>query len=86
MEEKQVTTEGATRPLPVPFFVITTQNPHDQLGTSRLPESPLDRFHMRISLGYPDHAAERELLRGADRRDMIDKLQAVLTPQELLKL
>ena len=86
MEEKQVTIEGATRPLPVPFFVIATQNPHDQLGTYALPESQLDRFHMRISLGYPDRAAERELLRGADRRDMVDNLQAVLTPQELLEL
>jgi len=86
MEEKQVTIEGATRPLPVPFFVIATQNPHDQLGTYALPESQLDRFHMRISLGYPDRAAERELLRGADRRDMVDSLQAVLTPHDLLAL
>ena len=86
MEEKQVTIEGATRPLPVPFFVIATQNPHDQLGTYALPESQLDRFHMRISLGYPDRAAERELLKGADRRDMVDNLQAVLTPHELLEL
>ncbi len=86
MEEKQVTIEGATRPLPLPFFVIATQNPHDQLGTYALPESQLDRFHMRISLGYPDRVAERELLRGGDRRDMVDKLQAVLTPHELLEL
>ena len=86
MEEKQVTIEGATRPLPVPFFVIATQNPHDQLGTYALPESQLDRFHMRISLGYPDRAAERELLRGADRRDMVDNLQAVLTSLDLLEL
>ncbi len=86
MEEKQVTIEGATRPLPVPFFVIATQNPHDQLGTYALPESQLDRFHMRLSLGYPDRAAERELLRGADRRDMVENLQAVLTPHELLAL
>ncbi|MET0540850.1 MAG: AAA family ATPase, partial [Variovorax sp.] len=67
MEEKQVTIEGETRPLPTPFFVIATQNPHDQLGTFALPESQLDRFLMRISLGYPDRAAERELLAGADR-------------------
>jgi len=86
MEEKQVTVEGATRPLPVPFFVIATQNPHDQLGTYALPESQLDRFHMRISLGYPDRAAERELLSGGDRRDMVDKLQALLTPHDLLEL
>ena len=86
MEEKQVTVEGATRPLPVPFFVIATQNPHDQLGTYALPESQLDRFHMRISLGYPDRAAERELLRGKGRRDMVDNLKALLTPHELLEL
>lgn len=86
MEEKQVTVEGATRPLPVPFFVIATQNPHDQLGTYALPESQLDRFHMRISLGYPDRAAERELLKGSDRRDMVDNLKALLTPHELIEL
>ena len=86
MEEKQVTIEGQTRPLPLPFFVIATQNPHDQLGTYALPESQLDRFHMRISLGYPDRAAERELLRGADRREMLDVLPAMLAPHELLEL
>ena len=86
MEEKQVTIEGQTRPLPLPFFVIATQNPHDQLGTYALPESQLDRFHMRISLGYPDRAAERELLRGADRREMLDTLPAMLAPHELLEL
>ena len=86
MEEKQVTVEGETRPLPVPFFVIATQNPHDQLGTYALPESQLDRFHMRISLGYPDRAAERQLLAGSDRREMVDKLATVLTPHDLLEL
>ena len=86
MEEKQVTVEGATRSLPVPFFVIATQNPHDQLGTYALPESQLDRFHMRISLGYPDRAAERELLRGNDRREMVEKLSPLLAPQDLLEL
>ena len=86
MEEKQVTIEGATRPLPLPFFVIATQNPHDQLGTYALPESQLDRFHMRISLGYPDRDAERELLRGGDRREMVDNLKAVLTPHDLAEL
>ncbi|HEX5390477.1 MAG TPA: AAA family ATPase [Burkholderiaceae bacterium] len=78
MEEKQVTVEGETRPLPEPFFVIATQNPHDQLGTYALPESQLDRFHMRLSLGYPDRAAERALLRGEDRRDMLSSLQPVM--------
>ncbi len=83
MEEKQVTVEGETRPLPSPFFVIATQNPHDQLGTFALPESQLDRFLMRISIGYPDRAAERELLGGADRRDLVDSLPAMVTPDEL---
>jgi MoxR-like ATPase len=86
MEEKQVTIEGQTRALPQPFFVIATQNPHDQLGTYALPESQLDRFHMRISLGYPDRAAERELLRGGDRRELVDSLPAVLTLPELQAL
>ena len=86
MEEKQITVEGATRPLPVPFFVIATQNPHDQLGTYALPESQLDRFLMRISLGYPDRAAERELLAGHDRRDLVDALQSLLTQHELKAL
>ncbi len=86
MEEKQVTIEGETRPLPSPFFVIATQNPNDQLGTFALPESQLDRFLMRISLGYPDRAAERQLLSGSDRRDMAHALSAVLTPVELVEL
>ncbi len=86
MEEKQVTVEGATRPLPDPFFVIATQNPHDQLGTFALPESQLDRFLMRISLGYPDRAAERALFTGDDRREMVEHLGAVLTPPELQAL
>jgi MoxR-like ATPase len=86
MEEQQVTVEGETRRLPEPFFVIATQNPHDQLGTYALPESQLDRFHMRLSLGYPDRAAERELLRGQDRRAMLDQLPAVLSAAELARL
>lgn len=86
MEEKQVTIEGKTRPLPSPFFVIATQNPHDQLGTYALPESQLDRFLMRISLGYPDRAAERELLTGHDRHDMVQALHSLLTPAELAQL
>jgi len=86
MEEKQVTVEGATRALPQPFFVIATQNPHDQLGTYALPESQLDRFHMRLSLGYPDRAAERELLRGQDRRELIDALAPALSPEDLARL
>ncbi|MFZ2217558.1 MAG: MoxR family ATPase [Rhodoferax sp.] len=83
MEEKQVTVEGETRLLPTPFFVIATQNPHDQLGTYALPESQLDRFLMRLSLGYPDRAAERDLLAGHDRREMVKALPSLLTPAEL---
>ncbi len=86
MEEKQVSVEGETRPLPWPFFVIATQNPHDQLGTYALPESQLDRFLMRISLGYPERAAERELLAGNGRRDMLDRLPAVLSAEDLAAL
>ena len=83
MEEKQVTIEGETRALPSPFFVIATQNPHDQLGTYALPESQLDRFLMRISLGYPDRAAERTLLTGGDTRAKVDALPSLLTAGEL---
>jgi MoxR-like ATPase len=86
MEEKQVTVEGETRALPSPFFVIATQNPHDQLGTYALPESQLDRFLMRISLGYPNRSAERELLAGNDRREIVDALPGLLGPGELLDL
>ena len=86
MEEKQVSVEGETRALPQPFFVIATQNPHDQLGTYALPESQLDRFLMRISLGYPERAAERELLAGHGRRDMLETLPALLNAQELAAL
>ena len=86
MEEKQVTVDGETRPLPSPFFVIATQNPFDQIGTYALPESQLDRFLMRISLGYPDRAAERALLLGTDRRNLVDALPALLTPAELIRL
>ena len=86
MEEKQVSVEGETRALPHPFFVIATQNPYDQLGTFALPESQLDRFLMRISLGYPDRAAERALLAGADRRDMVAGMLPMLSPGELEEL
>lgn len=86
MEEKQVTVEGETRPLPQPFFVIATQNPLDQLGTYALPESQLDRFLMRISLGYPDRASERALLAGADRRALVDELPSLLAEGELAQL
>lgn len=84
MEEHQVTVEGETRALPEPFFVIATQNPAHQVGTFPLPESQLDRFLMRISLGYPDAAAERELLAGVDRRRLVAAMTPTMTPEELL--
>ena len=78
MEEGQVTIEAATRPLPEPFFVIATQNPASQGGTFSLPESQLDRFLMRLSLGYPGRAAERSLLLGEARRDLLPRLEPLL--------
>jgi MoxR-like ATPase len=86
MEEHQVTAEGETRRLPEPFFVIATQNPSHQVGTFPLPESQLDRFQMRIELGYPDREAERALLQGAERRDLIATLDPCLAPAELVEL
>jgi len=86
MEEHQVTIEGETRPLPKPFFVIATQNPGFQVGTFPLPESQLDRFLMRIQLGYPDAAAERELLTSRDRRDELLQLECRLDLHELTNL
>ena len=83
MEEHQITVDGQTRPLPRPFFVIATQNPSDQLGTYPLPESQLDRFLMCITLGYPDQASERALLAGQDRREAIEHLRTVMSPDEL---
>ncbi|OYY92750.1 MAG: AAA family ATPase [Hydrogenophilales bacterium 28-61-23] len=84
MEEGQVSIEGETRALPSPFFVIATQNPSDQIGASPLPESQLDRFLLRIRLGFPDHAAERALLRGDDRRDLLANLRPAITPAEFI--
>ncbi len=86
MEERQVTIEGATRPLPEPFFVIATQNPSCQGGTFALPESQLDRFLMRIALGDPARAAERTLLLGASRRELLPQLEPVLDPRALAAL
>ncbi|WP_375213571.1 AAA family ATPase [Aquabacterium sp.] len=82
MEERQVTAEGETRPLPSPFFVIATQNPVEQLGTHPLPESQLDRFAMRLSLGYPDATAERALLTGSDRRHSLQAIRPVMSATE----
>ena len=86
MEEHQVTMEGETRRLPEPFFVIATQNPSNQVGTFPLPESQLDRFLMRIEIGYPGHDAERALLQGTERRDLMSTLQPCLAPEDLPKL
>lgn len=86
MEEHQVTIEGVTRRLPEPFFVIATQNPAHQVGTFPLPESQLDRFMMRIQMGYPDAQAERGLLSGVDRREIIAKLTPQMDSDELLAL
>ncbi len=86
MEEHQVTAEGETRKLPEPFFVIATQNPTEQVGTFPLPESQLDRFLMRIELGYPDRGAERALLSGTDRRDLLANLDPCMAPGELVEL
>jgi len=86
MEEQQVTIEGTTRALPAPFFVIATQNPAYQVGTYALPESQLDRFLMRIQMGYPDAQAERGLLSGVDRREIVAQLSPQLESSELLAL
>ena len=86
MEEHQVSVDGNTRELPTPFFVVATQNPGDQIGTFPLPESQLDRFLMRVEIGYPNEASERELLAGDDRRAMIKDIEAVATPEMLVTL
>lgn len=86
MEERQVTVEGQTYRLPEPFFVIATQNPSHQIGTFPLPESQLDRFLMRIELGYPSPQAERELLMGMPRHHLINHLETRLPPQQLAEL
>ncbi len=86
MEERQVTADGQTHGLPEPFFVIATQNPLHQIGTFPLPESQLDRFLMRIRIGYPERSAERSLLAGEDRRAMIQRMPAALTPEQLQRL
>lgn len=86
MEENQVTAEGETLPLPDPFFVVATQNPAYQVGTYPLPESQLDRFLMRIELGYPDSEAERNLLRAGDRRVQILAIKPVIDAETILQL
>jgi MoxR-like ATPase len=86
MEERQVSADLTTYRLPEPFFVVATQNPHEQLGTYALPESQLDRFLMRVTLGYPDVAHERELLRNGERRDLLPQITPALTPDVVVRL
>ncbi len=85
MEERQVTIEGKTRILPSPFFVIATQNPNTHAGTFPLPESQLDRFLMRIELGYPDPVAERILMKGEDRRAVLSRLKPAMNSRQLVE-
>lgn len=86
MEEQQISVDGTTRKLPEPFFVVATQNPGDQIGTFPLPESQLDRFLMRVQLGYPNEESERELLAGDDRRKMLNDIEPVTGPELLVEL
>ncbi len=86
MEEYQVTVDGVSHKLPEPFFVIATQNPFHQIGTYPLPESQLDRFLIRISLGYPAREVERQLFSGGDARPLIEELNAVTTPEALIAM
>ena len=84
MEERQVSVDGVTHPLPEPFFVVATQNPHEQLGTFGLPESQLDRFLMRVSLGYPDRDSERSLLLAGERHELLEATARVFSSTGLL--
>jgi MoxR-like ATPase len=86
MEEYQVSVDGNTRKLPTPFFVVATQNPGDQIGTFPLPESQLDRFLMRVEIGYPNEESERELIAGEDRRGMLREIEPVTSPEMLIEL
>lgn len=86
MEEYQVTVEGTTHPVPTPFFVVATQNPFHHAGTFPLPESQLDRFLMRIRLGYPGPADEKALLAGRDRRQLLEHLEPSLSPGDVVRL
>jgi len=86
MEERQISADVKTYPLPEPFFVVATQNPHEQLGTFALPESQLDRFLMRVTLGYPDSAHERELLRNGERREMLPQIASALTADAVVRI
>src|SRR5450755_467589 len=86
MEERQVSADLTTYPLPEPFFVVATQNPHEEVGTFALPESQLDRFLMRVTLGYPDAAHERELLKSGARRELLATMTAAVSAATLLRI
>jgi len=86
MEERQVSIDGTAHPLPEPFFVVATQNPHEQLGTYPLPESQLDRFLMRVALGYPGTSQERTLLVETDRRERLAAVTPVLSAPDVIAL
>jgi MoxR-like ATPase len=86
MEERQISVEGETHLLPQPFFVIATQNPHHLVGTFPLPESQLDRFLLRIEMGYPDRQAERTLLMSGERRDLLEQLKPAIACKQLLAI
>lgn len=86
MEEQQISVDGHTYPLNEPFFVIATQNPTNQIGTFALPESQLDRFLMCLAIGYPDANAERALLQGDDRRELLKNISPAISVDELLAL
>src|SRR5579863_5129851 len=86
MEERQVSIDGVTHVLPEPFFVVATQNPHEQIGTYGLPESQLDRFLMRVSLGYPDPASERRVLLQGERKEILERTPSVLNGEQVLAL
>jgi len=86
MEERQVSVDGTTHALPSPYFVVATQNPSDQIGTFQLPESQLDRFLMRIELGYPNEASERALMVGTDRRQLLTTVEPCLNSTALVAL
>lgn len=86
MAEKQVTVEGNTYRLPKPFFVMATQNPSEQYGTFPLPESQLDRFMMKISLGYPSRQAEKEIILGGSKRELLYKIEPVITKEKIVEI
>ena len=86
MGEKQITVDGNTYKLPKPFFVIATQNPSEHYGTFPLPESQLDRFLMKISIGYPSREAEKEIIKGGSKRESLYQIEPILTKDEILKI